>query len=799
MSGTGSILAPSRPVIAAAFLGMAFGAEACGAFAHTMNTAIAIVLTASAMILHRSPDPGRSRVKAGLLTLAAMISIAFCAFENESRFFAYTAFFAALAARDEIADGTPSRWRGLAAGAFIYGACAFLWRHGVLAWHVRDEAAEALSAVMTAAVRFPMSVGPTYAGIPIATLAAACIIGTWASCARPSRRNAVAALLALAGIMVFYLVLRARLPYAAATDNRAARIVAGLFPLHLTVIPAALATLLLSWFIRLPGTPHAASLSSRKSIVWTSMSLAVAAVAFLELAPERPTRAPNVAIYERGFVNWLKPERDRYGPGSSGMMGLLPDYLETRGCKTEMVKELSTATLAGHDLLFVVNPMEMLPEPAVAAVEDFVRRGGRLVLLGDHTMRAKDGDSVNQLLRSTAIRFRFDTAEFFTGGWMDGYEFPAHPATACLDDDANVPGSVVGASLKIDWPAAPILVGRHGFSDPGVMDAEANGFLGNRKFDAPERIGDLCLAAAEDVGRGRVLVVGDTSAFANGINTISWPFVFRTLDWLSSDSTSGKTLWREIIGTAALAFCAFGIARRGRLSGIAAAAVAAILAVLALDSAAGMPVRIDPIGGQKGALGRPIALIDHSHATKGSIESVRQDGFSSLGIELLREGYCVLSGADDAWSLQEGVDLRVIASPGDGFSDAEAARIASWVESGGSLILGVGFGDRIAARPLLERFGLDVRNLPLGSQLGAAPPDLTPSLWEGWAVVGGEAFGHVGAHAFATRKDYGSGRVVLIGDGHFLRDKNIETEEGPLLHNIKFLQHVTAWLKERRS
>jgi hypothetical protein len=790
-----------RSVIALAFLGMAFGAEACGVFAHTMNTAAAIVLPAMAMILHRAPDPGGSRTIMRLLTLGAVAALFFVALDGEPRFFAYAAFFAALAARDEAAGGPPSRWRGLAAGAFIYGACAFLWRHGVLAWHVRDEAAESVSAAVAAAARFPIQVGPTYAGFPIATLAGACIAGTWAGRARPERQGAVAALVALAGIMVFYLVLRARLPFAAAAEDSAATALAGvvarLYPLHLTLVPVLLATLLLTWFVRLPRAALPPMTPLRAPATLALIGVATAAAAFLDVAPDAPSKRPSVAIFEPGFVNWLKPERDRYGPGSTGMMGLVADLLETRGCATEMVKELSPATLAGRDVLLVVNPLEPHTEPAVQAVEAFLRDGGRLLLLGDHTMRTKDGDVVNQLLRSTSIRFRFDTAEFFTGGWVDGYEFPAHPATARLEDDANVPGCVVGASLAVDWPAAPILVGRHGFSDPGVPAAEASGYLGNRKLDAPERIGDLCIAAAEDVGRGRVMVFGDTSAFANGIATISWPFVLRALDWLMSDAASAPALWREIAGALALAASAAIVARYGTPRIMVFSAAGAVLAVLALDAAAGMPIRLDPIGGSKGALGRPIALVDHSHATKGSLESVRQDGFSSLGIQLLRDGYCVFSGADDAWALLDGVDLRVIASPGRAFTAAEAGRVAEWVERGGSLLLGVSWNDRVAALPLLQRFGLDVRNLPVGSQLGAAPPDLTPSLWEGWAVTGGEPVAHVGHHPVATRAVHGKGRVVLIGDGHFLRDKNIETEEGPVLHNIKFLHRITAWMRER--
>ena len=210
-----------------------------------------------------------------------------------------------------------------------------------------------------------------------------------------------------------------------------------------------------------------------------------------------------VVFYEKGFLNWLKPEHGSYGRLSSGMYGMLPVFVESLGADTLISPDLTEEDLQDADALVLLNPNEPWADGQLDRIHDFVRRGGSLLLMGEHTeIDPNGGNRFNDVLEPTAMRVAFDSATFAVGGWLHSYETIDHPITVGIPDDRNQFGVVIGASVQAHWPARPLLIGRWGWADPGD-EASDRAMMGNGRYDSGEHLGDVVLAAEQPMGKGR--------------------------------------------------------------------------------------------------------------------------------------------------------------------------------------------------------------------------------------------------------------------------------------------------------
>ena len=163
------------------------------------------------------------------------------------------------------------------------------------------------------------------------------------------------------------------------------------------------------------------------------------------------------------------------------MYGMLPVYLENLGAKSVISKDLSEEDLREADAVILIFPDQPWTEGQLDRIWDFVRRGGSLLVLGEHTTRDRDGSSrFNDVLGPTAMRVAFDCATFAVGGWLQSYEAMIHPTTAGIPDDRNQLGVVIGASVRSGWRARPMAVGRWGWSDLGD-EGSSRAMIGNER------------------------------------------------------------------------------------------------------------------------------------------------------------------------------------------------------------------------------------------------------------------------------------------------------------------------------
>ena len=103
----------------------------------------------------------------------------------------------------------------------------------------------------------------------------------------------------------------------------------------------------------------------------------------------------NIVLYEKGLNNWMRPEYGQYGRLSMGMYGLLPTYLQSLGARVVLSPDLVADDLKDAQVLVLVYPNQPWDDGQVSngqiqRINEFVQRGGSLLLFSDHTTRDAD-------------------------------------------------------------------------------------------------------------------------------------------------------------------------------------------------------------------------------------------------------------------------------------------------------------------------------------------------------------------------------------------------------------------------
>jgi len=413
------------------------------------------------------------------------------------------------------------------------------------------------------------------------------------------------------------------------------------------------------------------------------------------------------------------------------------------------------------------------------------------------------------VLEPTAMRVQFDSATFAIGGWLHSFDALAHPATLGVPDDRNQFGLVIGASLGISWPARPMIVGRWGWSDGG--DPGHASMMGNDRYDAGEKLGDIILAAEQAFGKGRIVVFGDTSGISNGINIAGHEFNARMLAYLAGGMAGPQAAWRGIVAVLLAALLLFLAARRAA-GGLVAAAAALVAVRMACTAATLHSMTVYP--GPDPAGGYELAYIDAGHLGVYSSESWRDDGLMGLCLNLMRNGYLAFTADDLSPRRLAPAKLLLSVAPGRAYSTAERRAIREFVEGGGTFIITVGTDEKGPSALLLRELGLEVGDgtRAIGPATGPLPMGFFKAPYydlgdymvyvrfhAAWPVHGisGDAkpmaYGAANLPTILVRP-VGNGKVILVGDTCFAMNKNLEIESGAPFEGMRENPHFWRWL-----
>ncbi len=218
-------------------------------------------------------------------------------------------------------------------------------------------------------------------------------------------------------------------------------------------------------------------------------------------------------------------------------------YLRARGIGCDEIKSgsLDPATLAKYKMLFINLVSADLPPysvPEIAAIKSFVESGGSLLVIVDHTNCYFHAYKLGPLMQELGIELHTDSAcdkaPRTLGSsctWITITNFKPHPITQGLQviamqtggtvDDRYAIATTSEAAWADNWSVHP-------------YSADDNpGMFGNGKFDPGERTGKLGVVLARELGKGKIVVVGDQNMLSDNfiryaenyklwLNTVAW-------------------------------------------------------------------------------------------------------------------------------------------------------------------------------------------------------------------------------------------------------------------------------------
>lgn len=453
---------------------------------------------------------------------------------------------------------------------------------------------------------------------------------------------------------------------------------------------------------------------------------------------------------------------------------------------------VNTNTLTGDVLskasvLIVKIPTSPFSPEEIQAITRFVKEGGGLLLIGDHTNVFGSSTYLNPLAREFGLRFEYDATYELQGGGLYLYQRPAplpHPIVA------GIPYFLFGTSCSLDAPLsarAPMIA--HGLRS-AAADYARESFFGADVLSPRAGVGSFVVLSALSYRKGRVVAFTDSTVFSN-----FWMFIpgkpelfLGMTEWLNRLNRWDGVNRLCLIAALGFLLVSFRFLRSTPAHGIAAAAAvalafpAAVLGLRAIDRAAyAPPVPITPY---------TQVAFDARHSdmqlpSRGFPQRPERD-FHAFYVWIQRLGYVPEVATDFGTALAE-ANIAVVVNPVRRFSASERRRARRFVERGGLMIVMDCESNRLSTRQtLLDIFGLAIRYRPgtptsfrnrEGTVIAQARPD-------GRVVGGVPVLTNDCGGATAAVLACGRGKVIAVADSELFSARHfgsVNTVPGAVL------------------
>ena len=464
-----------------------------------------------------------------------------------------------------------------------------------------------------------------------------------------------------------------------------------------------------------------------------------------------------------------------YGHESGYNYACMYDYCSRFYEMSRLKNPIGDGTLNGCDVLIVKAPTSAYKEEEIEAICRFVKRGGGLVLIGEHTDVFHVGEHLNAVSRRFGFEFVYDCLFGIDSFFEQLYEPPLvpHPVIQYLPPlDFAVSCSIAPGR---SW-------GRAVMRATGLKSAPADYHASNfypQAQDRPDmRYGAFVQLWAARYGKGRIVAFTDSTQFSNfSMFEPGKPqLILGMLEWCNRTDSLGNVspLLLTVIGLA-LGALALVLARgwAGAWAGLVAVGMLAHVAAawgVREENCRAMPPPENI---------RPYVLVTTDRTVsdvilpKGGFIAGKEDGFGCFERWILRVGYFTerASGAD----VTRG-QLAVIINPDLRDPDEYLDTLVRYVEQGGKLlVLDSAKNLKSTANSVLWPFGLTVRHdgAPLAGSLAGPQGWPTIKVDAACEISGGESFARIQGRPVGTWVRRGKGLVTVIGFSSRFSDANM--------------------------
>lgn len=277
---------------------------------------------------------------------------------------------------------------------------------------------------------------------------------------------------------------------------------------------------------------------------------------------------PGRLVIDEAHSLWEKVDRkydtEWYGEESGYNYYCLDQFLGYYYRVRHNSSKLTDALLADCDILVIKTPTSAFTPEELDAIERFVRRGGGLLLIGDHTNVFGTSTYLNAIARRFGLHYNYDATYDLPTGGLSFYERPRllpHPVVQGL------PPFLFGTSCTLDVPlGAAIPIRGYALRTAG-HDYSATSFFSHNTDGPHVTFGLFPQLGAVKVQRGRVLAFTDSTVFSN-----FWMFIpgkpelfLGCTNWLNRQNSYAYRSAALAVLSLMLAAAA-GFALRGRLA-----------------------------------------------------------------------------------------------------------------------------------------------------------------------------------------------------------------------------------------
>ncbi len=470
-----------------------------------------------------------------------------------------------------------------------------------------------------------------------------------------------------------------------------------------------------------------------------------------------------------------------YGESASYTYSAIYDYCSRFFEMSRLLESdrIDDERLSRCDVLVIKTPTAPYTNDEVAAIVRFVRQGGGLLLVGEHTDVFKSSTYLNQVAEPLGFRFRKDLLFRIGSAYVQHYVPPAVPHPAI----AHLPPMVFAVSCSID-PGQSL--GRAIIGNSGLWslppDYSTENYFPEAEYRGDAHYGSFIQLWGTWVGRGRVLAWTDSTIFSNfsAFEPGKPELMLGMLDWLNHRSALDNAWLRYPIGMLA------GLAGLGALLGglvvggtrrvyWVVLAAAALLGWTCGSAATAAMVRwaMPPV-----MPFRPMVCVTIDRTV--SEVPLSQGGFTARG----GQGYGLL----EQWIPRVGYfperrsgraafsgNALIEICPSRALSKEHRQGLIDYVAAGGRLlVLDAPDNAGSTASSILEPFGLSFGKVSASSGLLHGEDSWPGIAVEGaWPVGGGQPLLWVGQTPVAARAKYGKGTVIAVGCASLLNDANM--------------------------
>jgi len=464
-----------------------------------------------------------------------------------------------------------------------------------------------------------------------------------------------------------------------------------------------------------------------------------------------------------------------YGDKSGYNYACIYDYCSRFYQMGRLSTKMDDAAVQDCDVLLVKVPTSRYAPEEVAVIERFVKKGGGLLLIGEHTNVFDTGTHLNDIAGRFGFRFRYDCLFDIDAVFEQLWRPPPvrHPIVQ------NLPFFDFAVSCSI---RPGMSLGRAVIRSTGLRnlpaDYHVSNFYPQVEDHAYSRYGAFIQLWATRRGAGRVAAFTDSTVFSN-FSTFEpgkTELMLGMLEWLNHrNSPLDPRLWLLLAGAV---LGVVGLLRASRIVhpqacvlwlalGMSAWAAATVTARAAHHFAMPMPKPARPF--VHVVMDRTVC---NTPLSKSGFLAGEANGFGIFERWILRLGYFTSrrTGPD---ALQG--DLVVFTYPSRTVTDEFREAVVQYVASGGRvLVLDSPENTGSTANSLLYPFGLSLdSSRVLSGSLATVGNQPAIPVESAYRVAGGEPVISLDGTPLAATVRHGQGSVTLIGFGSLFADAHM--------------------------